>query len=67
VAKLTDHAVLAELATEDAYWLIRRAAVVKLTDQAVLAKVAEEDEDPSVRSAAARKLAELTNEAVPPR
>jgi hypothetical protein len=55
-AKLTDQAVLAQVALEAESWPVRAAAAGKLTDQAVLAQVALEDESWPVRAAAAGKL-----------
>jgi len=56
VEKLTDQALLAEVAVESESQPVRYAAVKKLKDQTVLAKVAMQDEDPFVRNSAVEKL-----------
>ncbi|MFH1158334.1 MAG: ankyrin repeat domain-containing protein [Pseudomonadota bacterium] len=56
VGKLTDQAVLAEVANDDEDWRVRKAAVEKLTDQTVLTKIAKNDKNSAVRIAAEKKL-----------
>jgi hypothetical protein len=53
---LSDQALLAKLAVEDADPTVRVAAVRKATDQTLLAKIAVRDAKPEVRAAAAWKL-----------
>src|SRR5689334_4516857 len=60
---LTEHALLAEIAREDADPRIRRAAVAKLLDPAVLASIAANDADDSVRSDASAMLRDVALEA----
>jgi hypothetical protein len=56
VEKLTDQAVLAEIAGTDGDNDVRKAAVAKLTDQAALAEVAKNIWRPDVQMAAVAKL-----------
>jgi HEAT repeats len=54
--KLTDQAVLTDLATSDSSSTVRTAATEKLNDQAVLANIAMRDSEYSVRMAATKNL-----------
>lgn len=56
VEKLTDQAMLADIAMKNTDLSVRKAAVEKLTDQALLAKVAQNAADWIVRRAAVEKL-----------
>jgi len=60
VDKLTDQAVLADLAKNDAEYYVRWGAVKKITDQAVLTDVAENDKNCYVLLAVAEKLTDQT-------
>ena len=60
---LTEHALLAEMAREDADPRVRRAAVGKLLDPAALAVIAAGDTDESVRADAAAMLRDVALEA----
>ncbi|HET9764530.1 MAG TPA: DUF349 domain-containing protein, partial [Casimicrobiaceae bacterium] len=60
---LTEHALLAEIAREDADVRVRRAAVAKLLDPAALASIAANDADEAVRADAAAMLRDVALEA----
>lgn len=57
--KLTDQALLAEIAKNDKTWELRQRAVRKITDQTVLANVARNDKVNIVREIAVNRLADL--------
>jgi hypothetical protein len=56
VNRLTDQALLAQIARMVGPWEVRQAALYRLTDQALLTQVARTDENPRARSIAVRKL-----------
>ena len=60
IERLTDQAILANIAKNDVASVIRCAAVKNLTDQSVLADIAKNDTDCDVRLAAANKLINRT-------
>jgi hypothetical protein len=61
VAKLTDQALLAQIAQTDSSGVVRDTAVEKLEDQALLAQVAKTDSDAEVR---VRAVTRLTDQAL---
>jgi hypothetical protein len=60
LARLTDQALLADVARTAGEWRVRSAAVSKITDPAVLAAIARDDRVDNVRAAAIRRLEELS-------
>ena len=60
---LSEHALLAEIARDDADVRVRRAAVAKLLEPAALSSIAGGDPDESVRAAAAAMLRDVALEA----
>jgi hypothetical protein len=56
VLRITDKAVLAKVAIEDAWPAVRKAAILKLDDQALLAQIAMNENNPEVAQAAVERL-----------